>query len=131
VPAFDARRQTRFLELIAAGISVSGASKELNVGRSTIYDKLERDERFKERFDAAREEGVQALEDEARRRAVEGVEEPVFYQGEIVGHVRRYSDGMLMFLLKALRPQTYREHLHHRHRSDEPIEIRLAFDPDK
>lgn len=49
------------------------------------------------------------LEDEARRRAVDGVDEPVFQGGELVGHVRRYSDRLLEFLLRGRRPTVYRE----------------------
>ncbi len=41
---------------------------------------------------------------------LEGVEEPVgWYKGVPGGTVRRYSDVLLMFLLKALRPEKYRE----------------------
>ena len=33
----------------------------------------------------------------------------MFYKGAVCGHVRRYSDTLLMFLLKAHRPEKYRE----------------------
>ncbi len=50
------------------------------------------------------------LEAEAFRRAVEGVEKPVgWYKGEPGGYVREYSDVLLMFQLKALRPEKCRE----------------------
>ena len=41
------------------------------------------------------------MEDEAVRRAVEGVPRPVFYQGQIVGAVQEYSDELLIRMLKA------------------------------
>ncbi len=51
------------------------------------------------------------LEDEARRRAVEGIEEPLVSAGKLVRDdhgqpiwVRRYSDNLLLGLLKARRP---------------------------
>ena len=47
--------------------------------------------------------------DEADRRAKDGVLKPVFYKGEIVGSIPQYSDNLLMFRLKALRPDKYRE----------------------
>jgi hypothetical protein len=53
--------------------------------------------------------GVDALEEEALRRGVEGVLEPVWYNGEIVGHRRKYSDNLLMFMLKGRRPETFRD----------------------
>ena len=53
--------------------------------------------------------GISALEDEAHRRAFEGVPEPVFHQGVECGSVRKYSDTLAIFLLKAHRPEKYRE----------------------
>lgn len=47
------------------------------------------------------------LEMEAFRRAVEGVGEDRFFRGDVVGTVTRYSDRLLMFLLKARRPSTF------------------------
>ncbi len=49
------------------------------------------------------------LEDEAIRRARDGVTIPVFYAGKEVGAIRRPSDTLLMFLLRAHRPERYRE----------------------
>lgn len=48
-------------------------------------------------------------EDELHRRAVTGIDEPIFYKGENVATVKRYSDGLLMFALKGLRPTRYRD----------------------
>ena len=44
---------------------------------------------------------------EAHRRAVKGVDEPVFWKGEIAGHVRKYSDRLLETLLRAHDPAKY------------------------
>ena len=57
------------------------------------------------------EQAADVLEREAWRRASEGVKQPVFYQGEVCGHVRKYSDVLLIFLLKGARPDKYREQL--------------------
>ena len=51
--------------------------------------------------------GLDALEDEAIRRAREGVVEPVFQAGLHCGNVRKYSDLLLIFLLKSRRPHRY------------------------
>ena len=68
---------------------------------------------FAARLELANEESADRLELEARRRAVEGVDEPVFYQGVEVGTVRKYSDALLQFLLKARRPDVFRERVEH------------------
>jgi hypothetical protein len=41
------------------------------------------------------------------RRCKDGVEEPRFYEGEVCGHVRKYSDTLAIFLLQARRPEKY------------------------
>lgn len=48
------------------------------------------------------------LVDEARRRAHDGWDEPVWHQGEQVGLVRKYDSTMLIFLIKRHFPE-YRE----------------------
>jgi hypothetical protein len=50
---------------------------------------------------------VAALESEAVRRALEGVEVPVFHQGRECGNTVKHSDQLLMFLLKTLKPSRY------------------------
>ena len=83
------------------------------MGRRTHYDWLETDEGYTARFKEAEEGVTEALEAEARRRAQVGVEEPVHFQGKRIDTIRRYSDTLLIFLLKARRPDTYRERFDH------------------
>lgn len=64
-----------------------------------------------------------ALEEEAIRRAVEGVEEPVgWYQGTAGGTVTRYSDTLLIFLMKGNKPEKYADRLKHSGGEGPPIE---------
>ena len=78
-----------------------------------MYDLRARDERFAEQWDNAIEEGVEALEQEAWRRGLEGIVKPVFQRGVHVGDVREYSDTLLMALLRARRPGVYRQRFKH------------------
>jgi hypothetical protein len=57
----------------------------------------------------AMDQAADALEKEARRRAVEGVSKPVYQGGKKVGTIQEYSDVLLIFLLKGARPAKYRE----------------------
>jgi len=70
-----------------------------------------KDEEFAKAWDVAESVAFDILEDEAHRRAVEGVMEPVFHQGEIVGHRVKYSDALLTTLLKANNPDKYRDNI--------------------
>jgi hypothetical protein len=49
------------------------------------------------------------LESEARRRAIEGVEEPVYQGGQLVGTRMVYSDSLLALLLKGRRKKVFAE----------------------
>lgn len=69
----------------------------------------EEGDRYHGAYELAKAVAGELLESEATRRAVKGVEEPVFYQGEKCGEVQKYSDTLLIFLLKAARPEKYRE----------------------
>lgn len=94
---------------------VDKACQSANVDRSTFYDWLKADPDYKAAFEAAQERTTRMLEDEAFRRAFDGVDEPVFHQGQECGKIRRYSDTLLIFLLKAQNPAKYREKFDHTH----------------
>jgi hypothetical protein len=57
--------------------------------------------------DADLDRALAALESEAVRRALSGVEIPVFHQGRECGSTVKHSDQLLMFLLKTLKPERY------------------------
>jgi len=79
------------------------------------------DELFQQEYERAKFVAAEILEDEAHRRAVEGVDEPVWYKGEEVGSVKKYSDTLLIFLLKGLKPEVYRER--YEVKNDTPQEV--------
>lgn len=101
--------KTIFLASLAQGTSVSTSASAAGVHRSTVYDWRNKDAAFAAAWESAEEAGVDVLEDEAKRRACEGWVEPVFHKGELCGEVRKYSDTLLIFLLKGRRPEKYRD----------------------
>ncbi len=103
------KRERQFLDALAEGLSVTGAAARVKLGRSTVYEWRDTDSDFATAWDKAIEAGTDILEDEARRRAYERVEEPVHYQGERVDTIRRYSDTLLIFMLKGRRPGKFRD----------------------
>ncbi|MDG9966943.1 terminase [Achromobacter mucicolens] len=80
----------------------------VGASRSVVYEWRMADEEFAKAWDQAIRVATLGLEDEARRRAQDGVDEPVFYLGAECGTVRKYSDTLLIFLLKA-HDHKYRE----------------------
>ena len=107
------RKQAVFLVAFAEHATVAAAATAAHVGRRTHYDWLEADDAYAAHFKDVEEGVTEALEAEARRRAQHGIDEPVHYQGKKVDTIRRYSDTLLIFLLKARRPEMYRERVDH------------------
>jgi hypothetical protein len=89
--------------------NIRASAQAARVGRKTIYRHLESRPEFKERFADAKADAGDVVSGEIRRRGIVGWEEPVFYQGAVVGAVRKYSDTLLIFLAKALMPEVYRD----------------------
>ena len=94
-----------FLGAYAKTGNVTTAAEKVGFSRATAYRYRDADPDFAAAWDEARAEAGDRLKAEAIRRGVEGWDEPVFYQGEVCGHIRRYSDGMLGRLLEATLPE--------------------------
>lgn len=114
-------KKAAFLAAFAECGTVRHAAEAVGVDRSTAFRWLQNDPEFKAAFDDAEQQAADALEREARRRAIEGVNEPVIWQGQMTmvedpetGEerpltVKKYSDTLLIFLLKGAKPEKYRE----------------------
>ena len=84
------------------------ACASAEIGRTAFYEWVKEPD-FAKAADDAMEQASDKLESEARRRAHDGVDEPVWFQGMQCGTVRKYSDTLLIFLLKGAKPDKYRE----------------------
>jgi len=104
-------KKRAFLAAFAQTGNVTHSAEMADIDRRTHYDWLASDPTYERAFLDAREQAADRLEEEARRRAVQGTLRPVFYKGEEVGGIREYSDTLLIFLLKGVRPEKYAEHM--------------------
>ncbi len=102
-------RERKFLHALKVGATVSLSAERAGVSTSTVYNWRTADPEFHKAWDLAVEAGTDRLEDEAFRRALEGVAKPIFYQGKQVAYVRDYSDSLLVLMLKARRPEKFKE----------------------
>lgn len=125
-------KKPAFLAAFRATASITKAARAAKIDRHLHYDWLEDYPEYAAAFERAKEDAAQTLEDEAVRRAHAGTEEPVIYQGalcyewvEVIDKetgevltrkrkskpltVRKFSDPLLMFLLKGFRPDKYRD----------------------
>jgi len=107
----------RFVTHLATCGNISESARVAKIESGTLYRWRSQDMEFAEAWERALEAAVDAMEAEARRRAVQGYDEPVFYGGRIVQDPdtgkpimrRKYSDGLMRFLLRAHRPARFGE----------------------
>jgi hypothetical protein len=125
---FTAELKARFLDYYAKSGLFMEAAKAVNISYLTAKRHYDVDKEFSRLVDAAKEVFNESLEHEAHRRAVKGVNEPVF--GTVstlvdkadgkgkkvlkttgkVGVKRKYSDTLLQFIMKKHMPE-YRENM--------------------
>jgi hypothetical protein len=106
--------QKQFLEAFTVSCSVQKAARWAGVHRQCHYDWLKQDSTYPSRFAEARQRAADMLEDEAVRRAKDGVRRPLVYkgkqvyiQGEPIYQIE-YSDQLLIRLLEAYNPETFK-----------------------
>ncbi len=95
----------RFLEAVRTGSEIPEAAEYAGVSAKTMRELRKTNADFARALTDAEDASVDYLRAEAKRRAVDGWQEPVFFKGEIVGHIQRYSDRMLELLLRARAPE--------------------------
>lgn len=123
--------------MLAESGNVTLAAQAANIERSTAYDRRNSNEVFAVLWDDAMEQAADLLEAEARRRAYDGWDEPVYGrlagkdagEGQI-GLVRKYSDSLMQTLLRGAKPEKYRDRQQIEH-TGELVKVYAGFDPDK
>ena len=106
-PADRSAKEALFLHLLSEGVSVCEACARASLPRRSVYARRREDKDFATLWDEALAMAADTLEAEADRRGRDGWNEDVYYRGQVVGQRRRYSDRMLIFRLKALKPERY------------------------
>src|SRR5262245_4589902 len=79
------------------------------IPHSLHYYWMNTDPDYVEAFAQAERIAAQTLEEEAIRRARDGVKRTIYYQGEPVGEELTFSDTLLIFLMKGAMPEKYGE----------------------
>lgn len=114
------RKKRAFLAAYAETGNVTRAAEIVGCARTRHYEWLKDDPVYAADFVSVEDHAGDRLEQEARRRAMQGVAKPVFYKGDVVGTIQEYSDTLLIFLLKASRPEKYSE----RHKVESTVNYR-------
>ena len=101
--------KTAYLEAIPHYFTVTTALQKAGISMNVLRRWREEDAAFLVAEQDARSALADQLEAEAIRRAFKGVKTPVYQGGLLAGYVTQYSDTLLTLMLKAMRPEKYRE----------------------
>lgn len=98
-------RRSQLLDRLESGETVLAIANDFGMSRQALYAHRKKDHDFANAWRDAAILGAKVrlcdLEKEANRRAIEGWLDPIYYRGERVGSIRRFSDRLLMFRIKA------------------------------
>lgn len=145
-------KQSAFLRAYATVGTILQASKAAGIARSRHYEWRGQPE-YDAAFNEASEEFTEYLESVAIESATIGLQEPIVYQGQVMYEPQRNKDGSLkmkngvvlytdkpvtirkqnpverIFLLKAKRPDVYRDNakVEHTGPGGAPLEVTVKF----
>jgi hypothetical protein len=102
------RWRPRFLKALAMACSLTDALKAAHVCFNTVRAHERSDPEFAAQLKDAEQEGAELLHSVCWKSAIEGNVEPVFFQGQIVGHIRKYDSRMQIELLRAHMPHLFK-----------------------
>lgn len=107
----DIEKQAEFLGSFITTHNLKAACADAQITYSTVLGWRKLDQAFKDAYEEIVRDFCAELEAECYRRAVKGIERPIYQKGELVGTEIVYSDDLLKFLMKANMPEKYREKL--------------------
>lgn len=89
-------RKVQFLEALAHDGNVRAACARIGLSREAAYRLRRRDALFARAWAAAQVQAGDNVGEVLGTRAIEGIEEAVWYRGEVVGTRRRYDTRLLL-----------------------------------
>jgi len=112
-PALTRELKMVFLRAFARHGIISDGTVAAGITYRTYYRWKRDDEVFNEDCKTAETMANDLMEREARRRAIDGFERPIIYQGEVTGEYTDFSDALLTTLMKGNKPEKYKERTQH------------------
>ncbi len=124
----DIKRKKKFLKHLAMSSHVTQSARAANIPISTLYLWRERDAEFLEDWLIALSAGYELLEMELLHRARNGVEKPVFRNGEKVATVKEYDNGLAFRLLMAHKDLVAKTRAARAENTDRTTQLRQTLD---
>jgi hypothetical protein len=98
----------RFLKALTMSCSFTEALRAAHVSYNTVKLHERNDPQFAAEVRDAEDEGTQLLHDACFKAALEGEVEPVYWQGQIVGQIRKYDNRLRVEMLRAHMPNVFK-----------------------
>jgi len=89
-------------------MQVNACLEAARVCYNTVRAHERNDPEFAVQLREAEEEGAQLLHDVCFKEALEGNLEPIFFQGQVVGHVWKIDDRLRIEMLRAHMPKLFK-----------------------
>lgn len=110
-------RQRAFLKAFEIAGTVRSAAKAAKTARSNVYRWRQESPTFEKEFQLSKDRACDSVVDEAARRALRGVPKLRLFAGKPIFDPKtgaaytdlEFSDVLLMFLIKSMRPDEYRD----------------------
>lgn len=102
---FDDVARNTFLEAVRRTGLIAQSARAAGTNSRRIKSECEEDKEFAADMQESLMLYAEMVQEELHRRAVEGVEEDVYFQGVKCGTKRNYSDALLTTLVKAKSPE--------------------------
>src|SRR5205823_9792757 len=97
-----------WLAVYAMGLSKFMAARRTRISVTTLNFHLNNDRDFAAQAEVAKAHAIDLLHARAFQRCLEGDCEPVYWQGIVVGHVRKYPERLTIEMLRAHMPGTFK-----------------------
>lgn len=117
-PEITDQKKKAFLAAYAHTGRITRAAEAAQMNWRSHYNWLRDDPVYLAAFAEAQRMSGDFLEEEAIRRAMEGIQKPIFYKGEHVDNETVYSDTLLIVALKGAKPDKYRENATVKHEGE-------------
>jgi hypothetical protein len=102
------RWRPKFLGCLSMATGVVFAAKAARVSYNTFRLHQRNDPEFAAQVREAEAQGAELLHYACFQRAVEGNLEPIYFQGQVVGHVRKFDTRLQIEFLRAHLPEIFK-----------------------
>ena len=122
-------RQVALVQTMAECGCIREACARVGVSAEAVYRLRRRPDAqsFRTAMDVALDGAADKVEDAVFSRAINGVEIPHYYKGELVGTHRRYDERLAMLILRYRKPHLYGRHLDRRTYAPHPERAALGM----